>query len=492
MRIFVNSPSDTPGTGEFRLKIIDSNTRSTLTRFEKKNISMTIIRRRFLQSSLALGCASGVPRMVLAANSDPHLDYVLTVAPSDVQLVEGGLTPAWCFNDGFPAPVLRARQSQPIRIRVINHLDEATTIHWHGLRIPIAMDGVPFLSQPPIQPGEHYDYEFTPPDAGTFWYHPHMNSIEQLSKGLVGAIIVEEARDPGFDSELVLGMKNWHVKPDGSFGKFTTLRKAFRQGTIGKLQTVNGLQHPVYDVPAGGSVRLRFLNMDNTIAYQLNSNDPQALILAIDGNPIAQPKTLSSHLMGPGMRLDVGLMAPSIESRTITFSHKDKPLASIRAVAGEVQSKSVPRLPLNPVPQPDLDNAETLKFAFEWDAGIRAVDDNGEARPRVWAINRRAWNGMSKHNIPEPLERLQRNKTYIFDLNNLTQYHHPIHLHGHTFTVLKSNKKTITPFHTDTVLLEKNERVQVAFVADNPGRWMYHCHVIEHMDTGLMGYIEVA
>jgi len=99
---------------------------------------------------------------------------------------------------------------------------------------------------------------------------------------------------------------------------------------------------------------------------------------------------------------------------------------------------------------------------------------------------------MSHSSIPAPLARLQRGKTYIFELNNLTQYHHPIHLHGHTFRVLESNKKAITPFHTDTILLGKNERVRAAFVADNPGRWMYHCHVIEHLKTGLMGYIEVA
>ena len=117
---------------------------------------------------------------------------------------------------------------------------------------------------------------------------------------------------------------------------------------------------------------------------------------------------------------------------------------------------------------------------------------DGKVNYRFWTINRKAWDGMSAKHIPEPLARLERDKTYIFELANLTQYHHPIHLHGHTFTVLDSNKQRIEPFHTDTVLLGQNETARIAFVADNPGRWMYHCHVIEHLKTGLMGYIEVS
>jgi len=152
----------------------------------------------------------------------------------------------------------------------------------------------------------------------------------------------------------------------------------------------------------------------------------------------------------------------------------------------------MPRLPLNPLPQPDLDAAETLKFVFEWEGAISPADEQGKAKHKFWTINRRAWEGMSHNNIPAPLAKLELGKTYIFDLKNNTPHHHPIHIHGVMFKVLKSTKKKIDPFFTDTVLMEKNERVKIAFVADNPGRWMYHCHVIEHMKTGLMGYIEIA
>jgi FtsP/CotA-like multicopper oxidase with cupredoxin domain len=119
------------------------------------------------------------------------------------------------------------------------------------------------------------------------------------------------------------------------------------------------------------------------------------------------------------------------------------------------------------------------------------ADSDGKGHQDFWTINKRAWEGMSADNLPQPLATLQLGQSYIFDFHNATPHEHPIHLHGFTFTVLSSDKRDIVPYHTDTVLLEKYERARIAFVADNPGRWMYHCHVIEHMKTGLMGYIEV-
>ncbi|RUM53158.1 MAG: multicopper oxidase family protein [Marinomonas sp.] len=432
-----------------------------------------------------------MPNILLATPSE-GFDYELIVAPADVRIAPDGNTPAWCFNGHFPAPVIRAKQHQPVRIRVVNKLAEPTTIHWHGLRIPIAMDGVPFLSQAPIMPGETFDYEFTPPDAGTFWYHPHMNSVEQLGKGLVGAFIVDEAEDPGFDADVVMGLKNWHIRDDGSFTALTTPRNAFRMGTPGRLMTVNGKVAPTYYIPTGGAIRARLVNIDNTLTYNIHGDGSDLTIVTVDGNPIATPRPLQQHLMGPGMRLDLGFIAPDKADQIVTLYHKHEVLVRFKTVGESKQRQALPRLPLNPIPTPDLDNAETIQFAFEWDASINPVKKDGKVNYRFWTINQKAWDGMSAKHIPDPLATLERGKTYIFELANLTQYHHPIHLHGHTFTVLDSNKQRIKPFHTDTVLLGQNETARIAFVADNPGRWMYHCHVIEHLKTGLMGYIEVS
>lgn len=196
------------------------------------------------------------------------------------------------------------------------------------------------------------------------------------------------------------------------------------------------------------------------------------------------------------MRLDIGLIAPKAGERVYVRHMKGRfpfSLCEFEVVDSDLPSnKKLPLLPLNPVPDLDLENAEQIDYVFEWEGAITPVDKSGKAIPKFWLMNKRAWEGVSIDNIPAPLSTLELGKTYIFNLKNVTQYHHPIHLHGHTFTVLElDGKKLDEPFHTDTVLLGKNGSAKAAFVANNPGRWMYHCHVIEHMKTGLMGYIEV-
>ena len=459
---------------------------------------MPLSRRTFLGglgSSLALAGCSHLPRFSLENGKDEY-DYILTAEPAPIELIPGTTTPAWCFNQGFPSPVIRARQGKEVRILFRNRLQEATTIHWHGLRIPIEMDGVPFLSQPPIKPGEDFLYRFTPPDAGTFWYHPHVNSLVQLGKGLVGPIIVDEAEPMEFDADLPLMMKNWHINDDGSFAPFTSPRAAFRMGTPGAFESVNGVQNPTYEVSPGALVRLRFLNVDNTVMYKVVIPDQQAWIIAIDGSPVARPIPLEQHEMGPGMRLDVALIAPAESGKTVSIKNaKGRLLFNLLELktGGDpiTATRVVTPLPTNPIPEPDLDNAETINFVFEWEGAVTPVNQDGKTNYKFWTMNRRAWEGMSANNIPEPLATLELGKTYIFRLKNVTPHSHPIHLHGFIWSVLRSNQKTFDLFHTDTVLLQKNEMVEVAFVADNPGRWMYHCHVIEHMKTGLMGYITV-
>jgi FtsP/CotA-like multicopper oxidase with cupredoxin domain len=171
-------------------------------------------------------------------------------------------------------------------------------------------------------------------------------------------------------------------------------------------------------------------------------------------------------------------------------------------------------LPASPIPRPDLGNAEPMQFSFS--AGSATGLDPNDLPPALielqsalgtdvpasdllcrsqrifWAINKRPWPGQSGGRVPPPLATLMRGRSYVFELINTTPHTHPIHLHGHTFRVIESNKRTVTPYDTDTVLIRTKERVKIAFVADNPGDWMLHCHIIEHQDTGMMGYVRVA
>lgn len=408
---------------------------------------MSISRRQFVKSGLALSALSVLPACSLtrtSTNPDEWI-YDLTAEPASVELVPGYTTNVLGFNGEIPAPTIRCRQGQEVTIRFTNKLDEPTTIHWHGLRIPIEMDGVPFLSQPPIMPGETFVYKFTPPDAGTFWYHPHMNSVKQLGMGLVGLIIVEESVPVRFDQEYDLMLKHWHLDKQGQWKDLMIPRLSARMGTPGEWSSVNGVHEPVYQLKENAATRIRIANVDNTLTYPIAIEGAQAWVIAIDGNPIEFPYELSQHKIGTGMRLDLALIAPKQGERVYVRYMKGRfpfPLCEFDIVHSDLpDQRSIPKLLLNPVPDLDLDNAQKLDFVFEWEGAVSPVGKNGKSMPKFWLTNKRAWEGMSKDNIPEPLASLELGKTYIFYLKNVTQYHHPIHLHGHTFTVLELNGK---------------------------------------------------
>ena len=290
---------------------------------------MPLSRRHFLSASATAslltlsGCASSFKIVdETEQHNDQEFDYVLVAKPADISIIPNTITPALTFNDGFPAPVLRATQGKHIRIKFINQLSQPTTIHWHGIRIDNAMDGVPFLTQPPIQAGETFIYDFLCPDAGTFWYHPHMNSVEQLGKGLVGALIVDEAEPVNFDKEVILQLRDWRLNDDGSFMPLSIPRQAARMGTLGNVKTVNGKFKPVIDIPAGATIRTRLLNLDNSRVYTISTKDINTEVIAVDGNALAQPFRLQAQPMGAGMRLDLGFIAPDEVGKDIIIYDK--------------------------------------------------------------------------------------------------------------------------------------------------------------------------
>ena len=236
---------------------------------------------------------------------------------------------------------------------------------------------------------------------------------------------------------------------------------------------------------------LRVMNLDSTLTYRLNLPGAEARIYALDGNPV-QPRPLGKeYWLGPGMRIDLALRVPAAGAE-LAVRNGPLRLATLRAVAadGPPAGEWPPALPANPVAEPDLANAETLKFNFEWSAELAGSGANA-GRAKYWQINGEAWDIDDKSCAERPIARLKLGQSYIFELRNMAQYQHPIHLHGMTFKVLASDRKSIVPYFTDTYLLGKNERARIALVADNPGVWMFHCHVIDHMETGLMAAIEV-
>ena len=237
-------------------------------------------------------------------------EYTLAAKSATVNLAGDGHrdTAVWAYEGTVPGPELRVRQGQPVRITVVNKLGEDTTVHWHGIRLPNAMDGVPGLTQKPIRPGSSFVYEFTPPDAGTFWYHPHADTLQQLGRGLAGALIVEEPEPvAGIDRDLLWFIEDWRLDDKGQIaGGFGNPMEAGMSGRIGNTVTINGRALNTVPVKAGERVRLRLVNAALARIVGLRFEGHKPIVVADDGQPCdPYPPEGGRVVLGPAMRADV-------------------------------------------------------------------------------------------------------------------------------------------------------------------------------------------
>ncbi|MBY3347361.1 multicopper oxidase family protein [Rhizobium laguerreae] len=463
---------------------------------------MPLLSRRNLLKASAVAGAYGVGIGIAgkfgfaAAAPEPQL---LTAVKTEVMLTEAGPTRdimSW-GHDGMP-PILRMRKGRPYAARLKNGLDEPTTIHWHGLRIDNGMDGVPFMTQPYVYTDDSFDYAFTPPDAGTFWYHPHCNTLTQMGHGMTGVIVVEDPADPQFDAEVVLNLRDWRLGGDGQFIAPFRPRDAAKTGTYGTVRTANWHQEPRYDAPAGGLVRLRIAVTDVTRIFSLKMEGADATVIAIDGNPVPKRFSLDLLQIGPGQRLDLAVRMPDGEGAVATLEDirgtAPKTIASLRAVGSSLKRAIGDLGPLvdNPVPKADLTAAEQIPLVLSAAAENASAESIcGTLGYSFWAINKMPWPGDTP-DPTAPLAELKLGKSYVFNLENTTPHAHPIHLHGMSFTVISSSTRKVMPLTSDTYLIQPDEKVQLAFVADNPGDWLLHCHIIEHQKTGMTSYLRVS
>ena len=421
----------------------------------------------------------------------------------------GRALPLWTFAEGQWPPLIRLDLGDRLEASLENHLpraQESTSIHWHGIRLPNDQDGVPFLVQPPVKPGEIFRYGFTPPDPGTFFFHTHCNTVEQLGRGLQGVLIVDGDTTEPYDADTVLLLRDWQVDVEsGRFNSFYTLRGAARAGTYAPLRSVNGAVNPEISLPASGDCRLRLINTDTTRVMQVGVEGAEAAVVAIDGMAV-QPFPLVLWSLGPAMRIDVVLRAPT-EGRVARLVDLSPPgrvemahFVGKGAVRGTAAFDPTPLRAVR-IAEPDMKMAQRLNFVFESSESGKFIADDAQgaavgalclSQNLFWTINGRAWPDRDHARLPPPLAVLQRGSTYVFSLRNDSAFAHPIHIHGHTFKLLRSSKQKVPQHHTDTLLLLPQEQAEVAFVADNPGDWMFHCHIIEHQESGMMGYFRVS
>jgi FtsP/CotA-like multicopper oxidase with cupredoxin domain len=474
-------------------------------RIEQKT---NLTRRQFLAGSgAALAAAHWSPK---AFGAGPKLvELRLKAAPARAKIAgaEYRETEVWAYNGRVTGPEIRAVQGDRLRVVVENGLSQDTSVHWHGVRLPNLMDGVPHLTQEPIRPGASYAYEFDLQDAGTFWYHPHWRSHEQVGRGLHGALIVEEREPPAVDRDLVWVLGDWRLDAsaqiDPNFGHMFDVSHA---GRIGNTVTVNGAVAERIPVRRGERVRLRLINVANARIFALDFTGHRPIVIARDAHPVDPYFPDEPIRLGPGMRADLVLDATGEPGSLHPVIDRFAPRQEYRLLdlqyVGEARSPGA-RAPIslagNPVPEPDIARANRHEFAL----GGGMMGNLGTARVGERALSMRemmqhglAWaiNGIAQDEHGHaPLLTLKLGETAILAFRNDTVWNHPMHLHGHVFRVLSRNGVPAARRELlDTVLVGPRESVEVAFVADNPGNWMLHCHVLEHQAGGMGGVIRVA
>jgi FtsP/CotA-like multicopper oxidase with cupredoxin domain len=466
-------------------------------------------RRRFLQRGGAAAAAMALPLRIPAATAPD--DLALTAGPARSHIVGGAYpdTAVWAYNGIVPGPELRLRQGERMRVVVENALDEETTVHWHGLRVPNDMDGVPHLTQKPIAPGETFIYEFEVPDAGTYWYHPHMRTDQQVGRGLYGPLIVEEREPIAVDRDITWVLDDWRLERDASVSDdFGNMHDVSHNGRIGNTVTINGRIPETFDVRGGERIRLRLVNAANARHFGLRFRGHRPLVIAIDGHPVEPHQAPEDGVVvGPAMRMDLVLDMTGMAGERFEVIDAFYPRRAYRLVDlvydREPLRARPPDTPIalaaNTMPEPDLTGASRHEIVLGGGAmgnmstavmdgrqiDIREMVHKGKA----WAINGVVANG----HVMDPLLTLERYRTHVLAMHNDTPWHHPMHLHGHSFRVISRNGRP-TKFRQwqDTVVMNPRDRVEIAFVADNPGDWMFHCHVLEHQAGGMTSVIRVA
>ena len=462
-------------------------------------------RRRFLAAGIAVAAVPLLHPRVAAAADDFR---TITLKPGSAHLLgpDRPATPIWGYDGSVPGPTLRVKRGEEVRVRIQNALAQPTSVHWHGIRIDNRMDGAAGLTQDPIRPGASFDYRFTAPDAGTFWYHPHFNTSEQLGRGLYGLLIVDETEPVEVDRDLALVLDDWRLDADGRVHEsFGNMHDAMMAGRYGNHFTINGKYFPEITVRTNERLRLRLLNVANARVMPVRIGGHAATVVAVDGQP-AEPFALerARAVLSPGTRYDLFLdatQAPGSSAEVlIDIGEREIPVARLVYEAGEPKRPAplpAPRALLkNPLPETiDLRNAVRMEVPLE--GGMMGMMGPGTMGPgmmmgpgmtgAIWRLAGRASDGHSG----QPLFSVKRGRSVVLGFPNQSRFPHAIHVHGHHFRVLDARDDGWKPWWQDTVLILPERTARIAFVADNPGKWMLHCHMIEHQDSGMAAWFEV-
>lgn len=363
----------------------------------------------------------------------------------------------YTLNGQTPGPVIRAGRGQLVQVTLVNgNVPDGVTLHWHGVDVPNAEDGVAGVTQDAVRPGQSFVYRFVVRDAGTYWYHSHQVSHEQVRDGLFGALVV--SGDPvRADVDRVLAVHTY----DGR-------------------RTIDGVPgvSPLTAAP-GQVVRARVINTDSGPLRAWVSGVPSYRVVAVDGRPVNQPSEISgkSVLVTAGGRVDLAFAAPGRVDVGAGAA-----LASAGTAAGPEPPATLDLLSYGTPAPLGFDPARASR-TFRYRIGRRLGFLDG--KPGMW------WT-VNGHQFPDvPMFMVSTGDIVKMTISNASGQVHPMHLHGHHAVVLSRNGVAATgsPWWFDSLDVGDGDTYVIAFVADNPGIWVDHCHNLGHASDGLIAHL---
>jgi FtsP/CotA-like multicopper oxidase with cupredoxin domain len=450
-------------------------------------------------------------------------EFILTAKVSQQELAPGVTLPVWTFNNSVPGPVIRVKQGETVKITLRNELPEPVSIHWHGYPVPNAMDGVPGVTQNAVQPGQSFTYEFKATVPGTYWYHSHQDSVNQLDRGLYGALIVEPKDGPGVDRDYTLVLDEWmsagihmsggnmpashmsgmdhdHMHMSGSDNGKSTGHGQTNSDHGGHdmnmydLFTINGKSGSLVEklpVRHGEKVRIRLINA-GFLTHHIHLHGHEFKITAVDGQPLNNPGVLKDNVVAiaPGERYDIEFEANN-PGQWFIEDHGDKEavkgMKAVIAYEGSAGGADQPneKAQLAAVDLSSYGQAGKMnftldqKYTLEYTMNLNTENKNGDT---VYTINGKTFPET------EPIKVKKGGTVKVRLVNNSKTDDHPMHLHGHFFQILSKNGKPLkgAPLIKDTLNLKPGEEYVVAFQANNKGDWMFHCHDLHHASAGMV------
>lgn len=432
-----------------------------------------------MSASVPMAGGTPVTDLVAPPSSAPIKAFTLVAQTAHIDL-GGRQIEAWTYNGSAPGPELRVRQGDQVLVTLKNNdIAAGVTIHWHGIAVPNAMDGVAGVTQDAVRPGESFTYRFIASEAGTYWYHSHQSSSEQVLRGLYGMLVVEPAPAPHDDRDYAIDLRDWASDPS-----------CF--SNCDKLLTINGKAGPLQLAAAPGElVRLRLLNSGQDL-HEPVLLGTQATVVALDGHDLNAPTPLDTTRfpIASAQRYDLIFRMPTrggvqlVDADPQARPGDQHPFVQLgaQAVAAPRYPADLPRFDITRygAPRPDAWKlSDPVDATFPLELGNRLGLYDGQIT-MLFTINGQA----NPYVPPIVVKDGQRVRLHI---NNPTGDLHPMHLHGHSFTVVARNGQPLagSPIVLDTVAVEPGESYDIDFLADNPGLWMDHCHVLRHAAKGM-------